>query len=178
MSGRRARRSALLLLSMCAVTVSSAEAQVATLIPGVRTRIRAPGSVSGRLTGTVVNRTADSLSIAMENGVPVRLPISALTSVEISRGKSRSKGAMKGAIWGGGFGVLSGLFSDSGQQNCSRNCASRGEIFAASVFGGALLGAGIGAAVQSERWDRLEVPARTALTYTRGGPTVVVSLRF
>ncbi len=178
MSGRSALVSAFALLAMFAVSVSSAEAQLANLIPGVRARIRAPGSVSGRLTGTVINRTADSLSIAMENGVPVQLPFSALTSVEISRGKSRSKGAMKGAIWGGGVGLLSGFFSDSGEPNCTSNCVSRGEVVAAGVLGLGLTGAVIGAFVQSEHWDRLDVPVRTALIRTQGGLSVVVSLRF
>jgi hypothetical protein len=159
---------------MCVVAVSSAEAQLANLIPGVRARIRAPGSVQGRLTGTVVARTADSLSIATENGVPVQLPLSMLTAVEISQGKSRSKGAMKGALWGGGVGILSGLFSDSSTDAD----VSRGEVIAAGVLAGAMTGALIGAFVQSESWQRLEVPVRTALIRTHGGPTAVVSIRF
>lgn len=59
--------------------------------------VRAPGSINGRVTGTVTGRTADSLPIAMASGVPVRLPLSAITSVDISRGRSRPTGAMTGA---------------------------------------------------------------------------------
>lgn len=178
MFGRTVAVAALAVTSSIAVPVSSAEAQLTNLIPGVRARIRAPGSVSGRLTGTVINRTSDSLSFAMENGVPVQVPLSALTSVEVSRGKSRSKGALKGAMWGGGIGLLSGLFSDSGEENCTTDCYSRGEYVAAGVIGLGLTGAAIGAIIGSESWDRLDVPVRTALIRTRGGPTMVVSLRF
>jgi hypothetical protein len=178
MRGRPVSVAALALFSCFAVPVSSADAQLASLIPGVRARMRAPGSFNGRLTGMVTNRTADSLSIAMENGVPVQLPLSALTSVDISRGESRSRGAMKGAIWGGGVGLLSGLFSDSGGDSCTKNCASRGEIMAAGVLGLGATGALIGAFVQSERWERLDLPVRTALLRTHGGTTAVVSIGF
>ena len=178
MLGRSMAVAMLALGAAMTVPVTAAEAQLANLIPGVRARIRAPGSVNGRLTGTVMSRTADSLSIATENGVPLQLPLSALTSVEVSRGKSRSKGALKGALWGGGIGLLSGLFSDSGDQNCTTDCHSRGEYAAAGAVGLGITGAAIGAIIGSESWDRLAVPVRTALLRTRGGPTVVVSLRF
>ncbi len=168
----------LVLVSWSAVPVSSAGAQMASLIPGVRARIRAPGSINGRLTGTVLDRTTDSLSIATESGVPVRLPLSRLTSVEISRGKSRSRGAMKGAVWGAPFGLLSGLFSDTGEKDCSKYSCNRGATVAAGVGAGVFLGAVIGAAIQSERWERLTVPVRVALVRTRHGPTAVVAIRF
>ena len=157
-----------------AVPVSRSEAQLSRLIPGVRTRIRAPHSINGRVTGTVIGLTGDSLSIAMESGVPVHLPLSAIASADISRGRSRSKGATKGALWGGGVGLLSGLFSDSSMNDE----ASRNEMVAAVVMSGAVSGAVIGALVQSERWERLELPVRTSLIRTRGGPVAVVSFRF
>ncbi len=143
MRGRSVSMAAFALMACVAVPVSSAEAQLSSLIPGVRTRIRAPGSINGRLTATVTSRTADSLSIAMESGVAVQLPLSAITSVDISRGKSRSKGAMKGAFWGGGVGMLSGLFSDSSTEED----VSRGEVFAAGVMAGVISGAVIGVQV-------------------------------
>ncbi len=181
MSGRSVLVTAVALLSMVTVPVSCAEAQLTNLVPGVRTRIRAPGTVSGRLTGTLMTRTSDSLSIATEQGVPLQLPLSALTSVEVSRGKSRSRGAMKGALWGGGIGLLVSLLPDpsnTSEENCTTDCFSRGEFVAYAVISTALTGAVIGAIIQSESWDRLEVPVRTSLMRTRGGPTVVVSLRF
>ncbi|MDZ7632557.1 MAG: hypothetical protein U5K74_14710 [Gemmatimonadaceae bacterium] len=126
----------------------------------------------------MTNRTADSLLIATENGVPLQLPLSALTSVEISRGKSRSKGAMKGALWGAGVSLPLALIPAPAQEDCTSNCTSRAGYFAFAVPGFALTGALIGAFVQSERWERLEVPVRTAVMQTRGGTTFVVSLRF
>ena len=161
-----------------ALPVHRAEAQLAELIPGVHVRVRAPGSLAGRFAGTVVARTADSLTIASDEGVPVQLPLSRLTAVEISRGQSRSKGAMKGMLWGGGIGLAAGLISDSGQENCTRDCILRSEMIGYGLLGGIMWGAGIGAIVQSERWERLDLPVRTALLRTRGGPTVVVSISF
>jgi hypothetical protein len=140
------------------------------LRPGVRVRIRAPGSINGRVTGVVTERSADSLSIAMENGVPFRLPLSAISTVDISQGRSGGRGAMKGAMWGAGIGLLSGGFSDGAGENCTGDsCFSRGELLAASVITGGLAGAAIGALVKSESWQRLDVPVRAALLPTRGG---------
>jgi hypothetical protein len=104
----------------------------------------------------------------------VQLPLSAITSADISRGKSRSQGAIKGALWGGGVGMLSGLFSDSSTETD----VSRGEVLAEVALAGIISGAVIGALVQSERWERLDAPVRTSLTRTRGGPAAVVSIRF
>ena len=174
MRGRSVSMAAFALMACAAVPVSSAESQLNNLIPGVRTRLRAPSSINGRVTGTVIGRTADSLSIAMESGVAVRLPLSAITSVDISRGKSRSKGATKGALWGAGVGMLSGLFSDSSTEED----LSRGEVFVAGVLSGVISGALIGALVQAERWERLEVPVHISLIRAPGGPAAAVSIRF
>jgi hypothetical protein len=178
MRGRSLSMAALALVSCLAVPVSSADAQLTSLIPGVRARIRAPGSINGRVTGTVTNRSADSLSLAMESGVPVQIPLSAITAVDISKGKSRSKGAMKGALWGGAISLPLALIPAPAQEDCTSNCTSRAGYFAFAVPGFALTGALIGAFVQSESWERLDVPARVALLPTRGGTMAVVSIRF
>lgn len=157
---------------------SAAQAQLASLLPGVRARIRAPGVIAGRQTGTVLERTADSLAFGVEYGVQVRLALASLTSVDVSGGKSRARGAVKGALWGIGVGLLSGVFSDSDSGNCTSNCVSRGEVFAAGVLGGAMGGAIIGTFVRSERWEKLSLPVRTAVTARGGGGTLAVSLRF
>jgi hypothetical protein len=56
--------------------------------------------------------------------------------------------------------------------------ASRNEMVAAVVMSGVVSGAVIGALVQSERWQRLELPVRTSLIRTRDRPVAVVSIRF
>jgi hypothetical protein len=179
MFGRSLLLACVVLSSWMAVPVSSAEAQLGSLIPGARARIRAPGILNGRVTGVVINRSTDSLSLATEVGVPVQIPLSAITSVEVSEGKSRARGAMKGAAWGAGFGVLSALFTDGSGENCTGEaCMSRGEVAAFYVLSSAITGAVIGLFVQSESWQRLDVPVRAALLPTRGGPTAVVSIRF
>jgi hypothetical protein len=173
MFGRAVSAAALAVMSCLVVPASRADAQITSLVQGVRARVRAPGSLRGRVTGVVVSRTADSLSLATEIGVPIQVPLAGLTAVEISQGRSRTRGAMKGALWGGGIGALSGLFSDSGSAD-----ASRGEVFAAGVIGGVIVGAVIGAFVQSEQWERIDLSVRTAVLPTRGGAAAVVSIRF
>jgi hypothetical protein len=179
MFGRSLSMVAGFLLACVSVPLSCADAQLVGLIPGVRARIRAPGIVNGRVTGVVTNRSTDSLSLATEVGVPVQLPLSAITSIEVSEGKSRARGAMKGALWGTGFGVLSSFLSDGSDEECTGpDCMSRGEVAAFVIVSSAVTGAVIGLFVQSESWQRLDVPVRAALLPTRGGPAAVVSIRF
>ena len=77
-----------------------ANAQLLELQPGARVRIVAPTVLGGKLEGTVVGRKGDTLSIVPRNVAPVDIPISALSRVEIYRGKSRTAGAKKGLMWG------------------------------------------------------------------------------
>ncbi|MFN2566738.1 MAG: hypothetical protein ABR499_17210, partial [Gemmatimonadaceae bacterium] len=83
--------------------------QFSELAPGARVRIQAPGIVAGRYTGTVLSRTTDTLVVASSAAASARVPITALTSVEVSRGRSRSRGALKGIAWGGSIGLGIGL---------------------------------------------------------------------
>ena len=152
------------LLACVSVPVSSLDAQLASLIPG---RARAdPGSWFDQWApdGHRDDPDADSLSLVTEHGVPVALPLSALASVDISRGKSRSRGAMKGAIWGGGFGLLSGPLLRFRVETLQRRlCFPRRSRSCGRPRWRVSLGAAIGAAVQSESWENLDVPVRTAL---------------
>jgi hypothetical protein len=177
---RRRTLLASVVLSVCSViAVTTADAQLTNLIPGVRARVRAPGIINGRVTGLVTVRSADSLALTMENGVPVRLPLAAITAADVSQGRSRSRGAMKGALWGAGAGALSSLFSDIGDENCTGDaCISQGEFVVASVVSFALVGALIGSFVQSEQWVPVQIPIRAAFLPSRGGATAVVSIRF
>ncbi len=144
-------------------------AQVAELRPGVRVRVRAPSTVAGRLTGTVIARSADSVSLASPNAVPMQVPLSALTSVEVSRGKSRRDGAVRGVLWGAGVGAGFGLLVLAAPDYCEQAYApgtpcSRNEDASAMVLGSVLTGALIGAIVGRERWERLSLPGRVSIT--------------
>jgi hypothetical protein len=150
-----------LVLVLLAPLTSTDAQQLSEVAPGARVRIRAPGVVAGRYTGTVLSRTADTIAIASSGASSVRVPVASLTSVEVSRGKSRSRGAIKGAAWGAGIGLIFGVLTTGISDDVGYG--SEGEYLAANLVGGAFWGALIGAIAGSERWDRYDLPARSSL---------------
>jgi hypothetical protein len=156
-------RRLLLLVAVSFQPLASVVAQPpAELTPGTRVRLRAPGVLTDRYTGTVLSRTGDTLVVTGRAGASVRIPFAALTSLEVSRGKSRSRGALRGAASGAPIGgVALGLVGDdpAGQSAVG----GRAEAVGAGVLAGGLWGALIGAIVGAERWERYDLRARTSL---------------
>jgi hypothetical protein len=152
----------LLLVPLVPLTTAAAQ-QLSEVAPGARVRLRAPGVVAGRYSGTVLSRTADTLVVARTGGAPVRVPVSSLTSVEVSRGESRLMGAGKGALWGGAIGLGIGFLAAAAGEEDDFDGDSDGEVVIGSALGGAIWGVIIGAIVGSERWDRYDLPTRTSL---------------
>lgn len=150
-------------------------AQVAELTVGARVRVRAPEAVAGRLTGVIIARGGDTLTVTRSNALPLTLRVPQLTAVEVSRGRSRWLGARHGALWGGGvMGVLGVLFVD-GATTCegagpNQTCreATAVESAAYGAVSGVLLGGLIGAFVGRERWQHLSLP-RVAVVPPGGG---------
>jgi len=185
---RRSLPSVLVLLLFTVASV--AHAQLVELQPGARVRIQAPGIVAGRYTGTVLARTADTLSVGSPNTAPVRIPIDRITSAEVSRGSSRGLGALQGLKWGIpiglGIGVLTAASSDnpddiycSGFDNCGRSDSSyKTELIASGILGGAIWGAGIGALVGRERWERFDVAPHTSFDVRHGAAHLGFALAF
>lgn len=160
-------------VTLLTIPVAVSHAQLAELQPGTRVRVLAPSAVAGKLTGVVLARVGDSVSISRPDALPVTVPLSAFTSLEISRGRSRSRGAVKGALWGGGtFLLLSAILpADSrpckeGQVEPDCERVSAGTNLAYGGLGGAFLGSLIGAAIGPEHWVRATLPARVAVTTT------------
>jgi hypothetical protein len=142
-------------------------AQVAEVSPGARIRFRAPPVVATRVTGTVLERRADTVLVGPEKGSPFTVPISAFTSLDISKGKSRAAGAKVGALWSTGFYALYALAIASGGDSCDgrATCATTNDPTAGELIGftaaGALVGAGIGAIIGREKWERVPLGGRT-----------------
>jgi hypothetical protein len=173
------------LLAALALTLvaSPAHAQLSELTVGTRVRMQAPSAVAGRLTGVVLVRSADSVTVSRNNAAPLAVPIAALTSLEISRGKSHGRGAWTGALWGGGSMFALGLVippeetCSSATGRCETDTRAESALFAG--LGGAMIGALIGGIVGSERWDRATLPARVSVQpASRHGPGVSVRWAF
>lgn len=169
-------------LAACLLPPTRAGAQLAELQPAARVRLRAPGVIAGRLQGVVIARTADTVTIATPSAAPLQVPLARITSAEVSRGKSHRDGALKGLKWGTGLGLVSGILGAIGYEECTgddcRDELTRGEAFTTSLVGGALVGAGIGAMIGSEHWERLDLPVRNTVRPTRRGAAVVLTYAF
>jgi hypothetical protein len=161
---------ATVLLSMLARPLAAqGSLAVAEVQPGARVRVEAPGIVAGKYVGTVLSRTADTLTLGSPAAAPVKLPLRAIRSLEISRGKSRSAGAVRGMMWGVPIGIALGAFAVATADDCDAcfEATSDAEGFVLFAASGVLWGAGIGALVGRERWERFDLPVRTAF---RVGP--------
>jgi len=152
-----------------------AHAQFKELDPGTRVRLQAPSAVAGKLTGVVIARSGDSLTVSRSNAMPVTLPVSALTSLEVSRGKSHGHGAAKGALWGGGVFAVLGLvlpIEDCPDGTSSDTCSaagSRTEGVLWAAASGAMAGALVGGIVGAERWERAALPLQLGVRPLSGG---------
>jgi hypothetical protein len=151
-----------------------AHAQFKELDPGTRVRLQAPSAVAGKLVGVVIARSGDSLTVSRSNAMPVTVPVSSLTSLEISRGKSHGRGALKGALWGGGVFLVLGVvmpIEECDENTPSNICGdeSRAEGVVWAATGGALTGALIGAIIGAERWERAALPLQLGVRPLSGG---------
>jgi hypothetical protein len=147
--------------------------------PGARVRVEAPGIVAGRYVGTVLARNGDTLTLGNPAGVPITVPLARVTSLEISRGKSRSAGALRGVEWGAPIGLGLGVLAASLSDRCE-TCAdeqSTAEGIALFTISGVVWGAGIGAIIGRERWERYQLGARTSLRVGRDGAAIAFSIR-
>jgi hypothetical protein len=140
--------------------LAAATAQLPEVRPGMRVRVVAPGELGGRVEGTVVDRVPDTLRIAVSGRSPVAVPVAAIRSIEIYRGRSRrpgaARGAKLGALTGLGLGLANAFFSDCGGRYCETGYKAGGVIAFGGV--GAGIGALIGAARGAELWERVSIP--------------------
>jgi hypothetical protein len=162
-----------------------AGAQMTELQPGARVRVQAPGIVAGRYVGTVLTRTADTVELGAPGAAPIKVPLARVTSVEVSRGSSRALGALRGVEWGAPIGLVFGVVAAAGTDGdpycydfCSTSGSYKAGIIAASTLAGALWGAGIGALVGRERWERFDVASRSSFNLHQGRATLGFAVGF
>lgn len=162
----------------------------AAVAPGDRVRVTASartglaGTAADSVPRTIVGRVValeDSALVIAEADravVPVRVPLSAVRSIERSAGTSRANGTANGAVIGLAIGALLGY---AGGDDCDGKgwiCFDRGDT---AMFG-AVTGIGIGALVglatgSRERWAPATLPGRVSLRPGARG-SMAVSLAF
>ena len=168
---------------------TNARAQLPGVAVGARVRVDAPLFRVKHLDGTVVALTADTIAI-QRDGAIARLPVAALGRLELFRGFDRRAGARRGAIWGGGVGVFMGFtvagIASAHSRSCTTGPDARCEdtpypkseiaLWTALTGGaGALYGAGFGALIGRQRWERLH-PTRATLGPAPGGLGVRIAV--
>ena len=157
-----------------------AHAQLTEAQPGARVRLEAPGILAGRYEGTVLTRNGDTLRVGGPNSQPITVPIDRLASFEVSRGTSRSLGAKRGVVWGSGVGLILALVALPSLQNCDYCNNTPGDLTSFVLYltaSGALYGAGIGAPIGRERWERYELQ-RTSVAWDPRTSTMRVAFRY
>ena len=141
-------------------------------------------SATGTDSGTTGTTSAPDTALADtscpistdDSGNHVALPRPNITRLEISRGRKGHTGM--GLLLGLVLGLSAVALKDAG---CGQDCEKPSTGFVVgAVAGGALVGAGIGTMIRSERWESLPWavgPARrTAVPIS--GPGLKVTLRF
>jgi hypothetical protein len=114
------------------------------------------------------------------NSQPVTIPIDRLASFEVSRGNSRSLGAQRGVVWGSGVGLILALVALPSLQGCNYCSNTSGDLTSFVLYltaSGALYGAGIGALIGRERWEKFDLAPRPVTGIRAGRPSFGLSLQ-
>ena len=172
---------ALVLLSLLAGGTPLA-AQSGTVQPGTTVRATMATGVGEVLVGTLLSRTADSLTIVTRgNDAIVRIPSTSIRSIEVVNGKRRVAPGLKWALIGGG--VWAAITSALPFENCATNKTSfcydsRAQFVAEQAVAMAAVAGGFAAYRGEDHWVRIEGSAPTAFIApsSRGG--VSIGLRF
>jgi len=141
-----------------------------------RVRVTASGAPAVEYVGALSSWNEESLAISRPGYELQTIPLSDLVQMEISRG--RSGNWLKGGMIGLGVGLVGGLIAaalavDEAEEE-ENPFAPLAWMFlpAAGAVAGGALGAGVGAAIRTEKWE--EVPL---LEPIEAGPAVVAGFR-
>jgi hypothetical protein len=149
-----------------------------TAHPGVAVRVHAPTHLLGTLEAVYLGRSGDTLLFGNAERGPVRVPASAITQLEVSRGKSRWLGALRGAAWTGMIlGALGAVIAYSPDYNPDID-GSRGNFVAAMAGGGVEIGAIVGALIPMSRWGDADPRLLVNVTQGRGAPSLGLNFSF
>lgn len=195
-------RRALLLAVMLSVPATAALAQPAPEPPplrlpeGARVRLQTTAAPGSWVEGVLASADASRIAVVPAEAPPLGdnqlvLPSASVTRFELATGKQRQW--LRGLVIGGGLGLALGFAVEVDDVACQYDegyACSRGEALA--LMGGtfAVLGAGVGALVTTDRWtpvaiDALAPPAPRVSgvvprlrALPRGGVELAVALGF
>jgi hypothetical protein len=161
-------------LVVLAAFARTAGGQTDRLGVGARVRLSVPNISQERLVGRIERRNADTLVVSASRAgpSPYVVPLSEIRKAEVSLGHQRLIPALVGAGIGGaiGYPLYDGIIrhvSIAGGSTKYRHEVAVGTCATLAVFG-----AGIGALVGHERWEKLHVAP--AIQGTRAGDAWVV----
>jgi len=170
-----------------AATADLIAQQVLPVAPGARVRVTAPTVAEGTVVGTVASAHSDTLVLEVNEDSLLAIPLTTVTSLEVSEGQSSSAGGL--AVVGGFVGIFAGalIASSNVEESSSGGLAGGGyerELATvggavAGLFVGAIVGAGIGSAIMTENWKDVPVDEiRVGLLPAADGVVVSASIRF
>jgi hypothetical protein len=171
------------LLGLTLICLAAADAGAQQLRPGDRIRVRTMSGGPAEMVGTYQGSEPDHLVLFTSQSTRVEVPWDNLSRLELSRGMQTNagKGALIGLGVGGAAGLALGLAFVADDSGFYEDVNAGHVVFATLVFGaaGAGLGALIGLASKSERWQT--VPAEQwriqVAPDLKGGVTIGVNLR-
>jgi hypothetical protein len=129
-----------------------------------RVRIRLSGEHAGqgrRLTGTLAESGPDTV-VLVSGKERLTIERADIRKIEVSRGRHRAKGALLGAAVGLGVGLT--LSGAEGASCDGFDCLGAAALLVVVTPALTVTGAGIGAAVGTERWEPVEASRRPHLS--------------
>ena len=160
------------LAAVLVFAVGSLAAQQPDLVAGTRVRVHASGATLP-LTGTIAWQDRTNLAVVRSPGDTAIVPLTALTRMDVSRGRQSNvlRGARAGALIGAGAGVLLGLVAMADDDSYFDYGA---EVVPFGALGGGFIGGTIGLLIgsvtTSERWT----PAGTTITVRPGSSGMAI----
>lgn len=152
------------------IWATPAASQRVVVDSGQRVRVRAEGLPSGWSDALMQSVIGDTVVVMLaRDGSRVSLPLASIEKLEIWR--RRSPNTRTGALIGGA------ILGSAGAVWCGYSYCdeSRGVVFLGGAAVGALLGAGVGSTIRSDRWEAVAPGA--LISPTPGGLTVGLRLR-
>jgi len=139
---------------------------------GARVRISAVGPDGGAQIGLLLRRDASAIELAADDGSTSVLAVSQIVKLEVSAGKRRH--TLAGALCGAALGLAVALIGSCTGEDCGLYRATGVALLTPA---GAGVGALVGSAIKTERWQTVPIAAQPNAGKSSGA-RLTVTLRF